>query len=100
MPSVEVVYALPDRQRVVAVPWRPGITAQEAVQASGLVGEFPDIAGRPMALGVFGQPIDGRRELREGDRVEIYRPLQADPREARRRRLSGPGSGGRGGRGR
>ena len=84
-PRVEVAYALPDRQRVVAVALVEGMSALAAVAASGLLEEFPELAGRPLALGIFGQPVDGSRLLVPGDRVEIYRPLKADPRETRRR---------------
>jgi putative ubiquitin-RnfH superfamily antitoxin RatB of RatAB toxin-antitoxin module len=49
-----------------------------------LLEEFPEPAGQPLALGIFGRRIDGRHLLRAGDRVEIYRPLKADPRVARR----------------
>jgi uncharacterized protein len=82
---VEVVYARPDRQRVVRVPLRAGMTAQEAVAASGLAREFPEIAARPLLLGIYGCRIDDAHPLRDGDRVEIYRPLKFDPRDARRK---------------
>lgn len=84
-PRVEVAYALPDRQRVVPVALGDGMTALAAVVASGLLQEFPELAGRPLTLGIFGQPVDGARLLEPGDRVEIYRPLKADPRDTRRR---------------
>ena len=84
-PVVEVVYALPQRQRVVQVALREGMTAREAVSASGLIGEFPDLETRPLLLGIFGRRVDGTQPLRAGDRVEIYRPLRSDPRDARRR---------------
>jgi len=83
--TVEVVYALPDRQRVVRLPLRDGMTALEAVQASGLEREFPEIAGRELALGIYGRRVASTQVLRSGDRVEIYRPLKFDPREARRK---------------
>lgn len=83
--AVEVVYARPDRQRVVRVPLRAGMTAQEAVAASGLAREFPEIATQPLLLGIYGCRIEAARPLRDGDRVEIYRPLKFDPRDARRK---------------
>jgi putative ubiquitin-RnfH superfamily antitoxin RatB of RatAB toxin-antitoxin module len=83
--QVEVVYARPDRQRVVSVPLRAGMTAAEAVAESRLDREFPELAGQSLALGIFGRRVEEGRLLREGDRVEIYRPLRFDPREARRR---------------
>jgi len=85
-PRVEVVHALPDRQRVVFVELTAGMTATDAVTASGLLEEFPELAGgRRLDLGVFGQVVPASRVLADGDRVEIYRPLKADPREMRRR---------------
>lgn len=84
-PRVEVVYALPDRQRVVCVELTAGMTVTDAVTASGLLEEFPELGGRRLDLGVFGQVVPASRVLAAGDRVEIYRPLKADPREMRRR---------------
>jgi putative ubiquitin-RnfH superfamily antitoxin RatB of RatAB toxin-antitoxin module len=83
--TVEVVYALPDRQRVVCVPLRDGLTALEAVRAAGLEREFPEIAGRDLVLGIYGRRVPATQVLRSGDRVEIYRPLKFDPRDARRK---------------
>jgi putative ubiquitin-RnfH superfamily antitoxin RatB of RatAB toxin-antitoxin module len=87
-PGVEVVYALPDRQRVITLPWQPGSSARDAVEASGLASEFPEIRDRPLELGIFGRRIDETQLLEAGDRVEIYRPLPDDPRERRRRRAA------------
>jgi putative ubiquitin-RnfH superfamily antitoxin RatB of RatAB toxin-antitoxin module len=84
-PAVEVVYALPGRQRVVRVELREGMTAQEAVRASGLTDEFPEIGAGPLLLGIFGRRVEGKQPLKDGDRVEIYRQLKFDPRDARRR---------------
>ncbi len=74
-PKVEVVYALPERQRVVQLALHAGMTADEAVTASGLAGEFPELGTRPLLLGIFGRRVDGTQPLRDGDRVEIYREL-------------------------
>jgi putative ubiquitin-RnfH superfamily antitoxin RatB of RatAB toxin-antitoxin module len=82
--AVEVVYALPARQRVVAVPLGAGMTALEAVHASGLLAEFPELDAASLALGIYGRRVDGSQRLHPGDRVEIYRPLRIDPRAARR----------------
>ena len=89
---VEVVYALPDQQRVVtlALPVE-GLTAGQAVQRSGLLQEFPQIAAQPLALAVFGVTCDAERCLRDGDRVEILRPLRHDPRALRRERAASSG---------
>jgi len=79
---VEVIYALPDVQRVVALELAEGATAAEAVAASGLV----RAAAQAYALGSFGQRIRPDRRVCDGDRIEILRPLAADPKEARRAR--------------
>jgi uncharacterized protein len=86
---VEVVYALPDRQRVVtlALP-ETGLTAQAAVERSGLLDEFPNLRDRPLVLGIYGTVCLPDRPLRDRDRVEIYRPLQVDPRTQRRERAA------------
>lgn len=98
--EVQVAHALPDRQRIVTVALRDGMTAMEAVVESGLLEEFPQLAARPLALGIFGHVVDGSRLLEPGDRVEIYRPLKADPRETRRRLAAQGRTMGRGGSGR
>ena len=98
--EVEVVYALPERQLVVRVALVPGLTAGEAVELSGLKREFPAVGEGPLWLGIFGEPVGVERELRPGDRVEIYRALAADPREARRRRAAAQSGSGRPRRGR
>ena len=92
-PWVEVVYALPDKQRVVRVPLPAcGLTAAEALDRSGLLHEFPEIAARPLVLGIYGVACELSRPLRDGDRVEVYRPLAHDPRALRRERAAGTGS--------
>ena len=82
---MEVVYALRDRQRVVHVRFSEGMTAIEAVETSGLLEVFPELAAGKLDLGVYGRVVQQTHVLRPGDRVEIYRRLTADPREARRR---------------
>ncbi|HEX6572910.1 MAG TPA: RnfH family protein [Steroidobacteraceae bacterium] len=86
---VEVVYALPDRQRVVTLDFPvEGLTAAQAVERSGLLLEFPQIADHPLVLGIYGTVCAPEHALRAGDRVEILRPLRHDPREARRERAA------------
>ena len=82
---VEVAYARPDRQWVVGVRWRDGMTALEAVEASGLLRELLELRRDDLVLGVYGQRVVPGRLLQAGDRVEIYRPLRFDPRDARRK---------------
>jgi putative ubiquitin-RnfH superfamily antitoxin RatB of RatAB toxin-antitoxin module len=87
--SVDVVYALPDRQRLVTVSMpATGLTAQAAVEQSGLLDEFPELRGQPLVLGVYGTVCAGDRRLCDRDRVEIYRPLRVDPRAQRRERAA------------
>lgn len=83
---VEIVYAQPAQQvrRRVSLP--AGSSVADAVRASGLLGEFPGIDTR--RLGIFGRLAPPDTRLREGDRVEIYRPLRADPKEVRRLRAA------------
>jgi putative ubiquitin-RnfH superfamily antitoxin RatB of RatAB toxin-antitoxin module len=83
---VEVAYARPEAQVIVRLEVEPGTSAQEAIRASGLLQRFPDIDLAANAIGIFAKPCGLDQTLRPGDRVEIYRPLQADPREARRLR--------------
>jgi uncharacterized protein len=84
--TVEVAYALPHRQVVLTVELPVGATALQAAQISGIAGAFPDVDLANAKLGVFGQLVAPRHVLREGDRVEIYRPLTADPKEVRKAR--------------
>jgi hypothetical protein len=84
-PTIEVAYALPERQRVVIVEFREGMTAMQAIERTGLLRDCPELSGRPLDLGIFGRVVPAGQVLRAGDRVEIYRPLRVDPRESRRR---------------
>jgi len=83
--AVEVAYALRDRQRVIQVRLAQGMTAIQAVEASGILKDFPELSAGRLDLGVYGRVVQETHVLRPGDRVEIYRRLMADPREARRR---------------
>lgn len=83
---VEVVYALPQAQQLVALELSEGATVRAALQASGLL-EGIAASERPrLRFGIYGKPVGPERVLRDADRVEILRPLAADPKEARRRR--------------
>lgn len=84
--GVEVVYALPQQQEVVRLKLRPGSTARHAVEASGLLQRHPEIDLSTNKVGIYGKLVSLDTALREHDRVEIYRPLVADPKEARHRR--------------
>ena len=86
---VEVAYALPSRQWVIAVEVPEGATVADAIERSGIREAVPGIEIRDRAVGVFYQPCALDRVLKAGDRVEIYRPLLIDPKETRRRRAAG-----------
>ena len=83
---VEVVYALASAQHVVAVEMEEGARVLDAIEASGLLGRHPEIDLRRNKLGRFGRQTRPDEHLRDGDRVEILRPLVTGPMEARRQR--------------
>ena len=83
---IEVAYALPDQQLLISLDVDLGTTAEQAVKLSGLLEKFPDIDITKNKLGIFGKATKVDEILRDKDRVEIYRPLIADPKESRRRR--------------
>ena len=80
-----MVYAAESEQVLVPVTLSLGATVQDAVDASGLVARFPGHRLNESPCGIWGEVVERSRTLREGDRVEFYRPLHMDPREARRR---------------
>ncbi len=84
--SVEIVYALPDRQSVITLAMPHNCTAQQAVEKSGLLSQYPEIPWPSIKLGIFGKIVPHHLALHDGDRIEIYRPLTIDPKEARRLR--------------
>ncbi len=86
--SVEVVYARPERQEVVRLELPSGSTVQAAVEASGLPAKYPEIDLAKGKFGIFGKLSRPDSALRERDRVEIYRPLIADPKEVRKQRAA------------
>ncbi len=81
---IEVAYALPDEQWVLAVTVEAICTVGEAIHSSGILERFPDIDLTHNKVGIFGQQASLDALLREGDRVEVYRPLLIDPKQARR----------------
>ena len=85
--AVEIVYALPAYQVLLALEVTPGTTVRQAIEQSGIRQRFPDIDPVRGKVGIFGRLVTADTVLREGDRVEIYRPLISDPRDARRQRV-------------
>lgn len=83
---VEVACALPERQALIALEVEEGTTALQAIERSGILQQFPLVNPRRDGMGVFGRQVAPDTPLRDGDRVEIYRPLIADPKAARRER--------------
>jgi putative ubiquitin-RnfH superfamily antitoxin RatB of RatAB toxin-antitoxin module len=86
--DVEVAYAKPEEQVIVALKIPEGATVGEAVHASGLLSRFPEIDETDLKVGIFGSICKLDQPLRQADRVEIYRPLIHDPKEARRQRAA------------
>ena len=83
---VEVAYASPSKQLIIPIYVKPGTTVKEAIIQSGIQKEYPEINLEENLVGIFGKHTTFEQELREKDRVEIYRPLIADPKEIRRQR--------------
>lgn len=86
--NIEVVYALPDEQIMFSQRLEGGATAGEAVRRCGIIEKYPAIDLEVNKLGIFGKLARPDTMLRDRDRVEIYRPLLADPKEVRRRRAA------------
>jgi len=85
---VEVAYALPDQQVIIELDVPEGTTAIEAARQSGIASRFEQIDLDNDKLGIFSKVVSPGQVLREGDRVEIYRPLIADPKEVRKERAA------------
>jgi putative ubiquitin-RnfH superfamily antitoxin RatB of RatAB toxin-antitoxin module len=88
--EIEVVYAAVDRQVLDTVSVAEGTTVRAAVLASGIAGAFPELNLEECSLGIFGKvvPDPDSRVIQAGERIEIYRPLLADPKEVRRLRAA------------
>jgi putative ubiquitin-RnfH superfamily antitoxin RatB of RatAB toxin-antitoxin module len=98
--SVEVAYALPEKQEVISLRLPADSTLLKAVEASGLLEKYPEIDPGKNRFGIFAKPVRPDTLLRDRDRVEIYRPLLADPRATRaaraeksaRKKMAGKGT--------
>ena len=88
--NVEVAYALPDRQQIVPVKVEAGTTVYEAAVQSGIAELFPDIDLEQVKMGIFGKTVPKPRDqaIQAGERVELYRPLIADPKASRAKRAA------------
>jgi putative ubiquitin-RnfH superfamily antitoxin RatB of RatAB toxin-antitoxin module len=83
---VEVVYALPERQYLRSVTLEEGSSVEQAIMASGILEQRAEIDLAINKVGIYSRPVKLGDQVSEGDRVEIYRPLIADPKELRRQR--------------
>jgi uncharacterized protein len=82
---VEVAFALPERQILRSVKLADGATVADAVEAAGLVAEFPEEQIDALPTGIWGKVVARNHAVKDGDRVEVYRPLDLDPRDMRRK---------------
>ncbi|MGF1885761.1 RnfH family protein [Photobacterium profundum] len=83
---VEVVYALPNNQRVIKLAINSETDVQEIIEQSGILAMFPEIDLKKNKIGVYSRNVKLNATVHDGDRIEIYRPLLADPKEIRRKR--------------
>jgi len=89
--TVEVAYALPEKQYLQRVKLDEGATVEEAIRAAGLLELRSDIDLSKNKVGIYSRPVKLADVVSDGDRVEIYRPLIADPKELRRQRAEKAG---------
>ena len=85
---IEVAYALPQKQIIIPIKVKAGVTAEEAIKASGIIKKFPEIDLSANQIRIFGKLTQLDHVMRERDRIEIYRALIADPKEIRRQRAA------------
>ncbi len=86
MVELEVAYAKPEEQVLVVLAMPVGTTVKEAIHASGLLLRFPELGKTELKTGIYGVACKLDQPVKTGDRIEIYRPLFHDPKEARRQR--------------
>lgn len=86
--QIEVVYALPEGTRSVQLTLPPGSTTGAALQRAAQTGEFASVNLELVTVGIFGRVVSREQLLKSGDRLEVYRPLAADPKAARRKRVA------------
>lgn len=88
MLAIEVVYATAEQQLLLALEVPAGTTVGEAVQLSGVAAQLSQVAVHDCPLGIFGKVVAAQRVIEAGDRIELYRPLLADPKEVRKQRAA------------
>ncbi len=86
--SIEVIYPLPSRQEVLRVHVPPGASVRDAIEASGVLEKYPEIDLAKNKVGIFAKLVKLDGPLRDQDRIEIYRPLIADPKAVRKQRAA------------
>lgn len=84
--NIEVVYALPEKQVLLSLKVASGSSIEQALQQSGVLRRFPELDLAMMKVGIYSRIVPLTTALVGGERIEIYRPLTADPREMRRKR--------------
>jgi len=87
--QIEIVFALADRQELIGLDIAEGATVADLIARSNLARHFPDVDFAKLQAGIWGNPVERSHTLRDGDRVELYRPLEIDPKEARRLKVRG-----------
>ena len=86
--NIEIAYALPDRYYLKSIKMDEGTTIQTDISQSGILQQFTEIDLRENKVGIYSRPAKLTDQLKDGDRIEIYRPLLADPKEIRRKRAA------------
>ena len=84
--QVEIVLAMPGHQELLALEIDAGSTVADVIARSGIGSRFPGLVLDEMPVGIWGRPVSRDTRVGPGDRVELYRPLEIEPREARRQR--------------
>ena len=85
---VEVIYALPEEQNLLNVEVEDGIEVRQVILESGILEQYPELDLNVMKVGLFGKITTMKQKVRDKDRIEIYRPLIADPKEVRKKRAA------------
>ena len=86
--TIELIFPLPDEQELLTIQVPNATTIEQAIELSGILQKYPEIDLKTNKVGIFSKVSKLNTELREGDRIEIYRPLIADPKEARKKKAA------------